>query len=187
MSAAFLPSRMRFSVDRYHQMVAAGVLTKYDHVELIEGEILERAPIGTSHAATTALLNERLTFALQRAATISVGGPIVLGDFSEPEPDLMLLERREDFYRAKHPVAKDVLLLIEVSDSSLAFDQGIKRALYARLGVGEYWVVDLAGRRVFVYREPGESGYAHSHVCSHSETLRPLAFPALQLSARELF
>jgi Uma2 family endonuclease len=178
---------MRFSVDRYHKMVAAGVLTEYDHVELIEGEILEMAPIGSPHAATTALLYERFTFALQRAATISVGGPIVLGDFSEPEPDLMLLERREDFYRAKHPVAKDVLLLIEVSDSALAFDQGIKRALYARYGIGEYWVVDLAGRRVFVYREPGESGYAYSRVCSQAETVSPLAFPAVQLSVRELF
>jgi Uma2 family endonuclease len=187
MNAAFLPSRMRFSVDHYHKMIAAGVLTKYDHVELIDGEILEMAPIGSPHTATTALLCERLTFALQRAATISVGGAVVLGDFSEPEPDVMVLARREDFYRTKHPVASEVLLLIEVSDSSLAYDQGIKRALYARYGIHEYWVVDLAGRRVFTYREPGESGYAYSRASSHAETISPLAFPALQLSVRELF
>jgi Uma2 family endonuclease len=187
MNAAFLPSRMRFSVDHYHKMIAAGVLTEYDHVELIDGEILEMAPIGSPHTATTALLTEWLSLGLNRAATISVGGPLVLGDFSEPEPDLMLLTRREDFYRTQHAVASDVLLLIEVSDSSLAYDQGIKRALYARSGVGEYWVVDLAGRRVFTYREPSESGYAYSCACGQAETISPLAFPALQLSVRDLF
>lgn len=116
MSATFLPQRMRFSIDRYHRMVAAHVLTERDHVELIEGEILQTAPIGTPHAATTVLLTERLTLGLGRAATISVGGPLVLGDFSEPEPDLVLLGRREDCYRGKHPTAADALLLIEVSE-----------------------------------------------------------------------
>ncbi|HXN10869.1 MAG TPA: Uma2 family endonuclease [Steroidobacteraceae bacterium] len=187
MSAAFLPSRMRFSIDRYHKMVAAGVLTESDRVELIEGEILEMAPIGTPHSATTALLYERFTFALQRAATISAGGPLVLGDFSEPEPDLMLLLRREDFYRGQHPVAADVLLLIEISDSSLAFDLGVKRALYARHGIREYWVVDLNGHRVHVHREPREAGYASTQVSGPSESLSLLAFPALQLPLHELF
>jgi Uma2 family endonuclease len=187
MSAVLLPSRMRFSVDRYHRMVAAGVLTEYDRVELIEGEIIEMSPIGTPHTATTARLNEWLSLGLARAATISVGGPLVLGDFSEPEPDLMLLRRREDFYRDQHPVAADVLLLIEVSDSSLAFDLGVKRALYARHGIREYWVVDLNGHCVHVHREPGEAGYASTRVCGTAESVSPLAFRALQLPVRELF
>jgi Uma2 family endonuclease len=187
MSAVFLPSRMRFSIDRYHKMVAAGVLTEYDRVELIEGEILEMSPVGTPHTATTARLNEWLSLGLARAATISVGGPVVLGDFSESEPDLMLLRRREDFYRGQHPAAADVLLLIEVSDSSLAFDLGVKRALYARHGIGEYWVVDLNGHRVHVHREPREAGYHSTQACGPSESLSPLTFPALQLPVHELF
>ena len=89
-------------------------------------------------------------------ATLTVvgGGPVVLGEFSEPQPDLTLLKRRADFYSGKHPEAADVLLRIEVSDSSLTFDQGVKLRIYARYGVVEYWVVDVEGRRVVTYREP---------------------------------
>src|ERR1700722_4583510 len=134
MSSAFTPSRTRISTDRYHLMVARGVLTKYDRIELIEGEMFDMAPMGTAHSAITSRLNELFIWAVRRSATVVVGGPVVLGEFSEPQPDLMLLKRRADFYSGAHPVAADVLLLIEVSDSSLAFDQGVKLNLYARYG-----------------------------------------------------
>src|ERR1700722_19073713 len=97
--------------------------------------MLDMAPIGTKHSAITSRLNEWFILALARSATVVSGGPVILGDFSEPQPDLILLKRRADFYSGKLPEAADVLLLIEVSDSSLSFDQGVKLNLYARYGV----------------------------------------------------
>jgi Uma2 family endonuclease len=179
MSAAFIPPRTRLSADRYQKMVATGVLTKYDRVELIEGEMLDMAPIGTQHSAITSRLNELFVLAVSRSSTIVSGGPVNLGEFSEPQPDLMLLKRRADFYSGKIPEAADVLLLIEVSDTSLAFDQGVKLSLYARFGVAEYWVVDVEGRRIVAYREPSVKGYARRLEFVGADLVAPLAFPDL--------
>ena len=143
MSAAFTPTRMRITTNRYQMMVAAGVLTKYDRIELIEGDMLDMAPIGLKHAALTSRLNELFVLALSRSATVVSGGPVNLGEYSEPQPDLMLLKRRADFYSGKIPEAAGCAAAVEVSDSSLSFDQGIKLNLYARYGIAEYWVVDV--------------------------------------------
>lgn len=124
MSSAFTPTRTRISTDRYQMMIATGVLTKYDRIELIEGDMLDRAPIGVQHTAITSRLNEFFVFAMARSAIVVSGGPVNLENFSEPQPDLMLLKRRADFYSGKLPEAPEVLLLIEVADSSLAFDLG---------------------------------------------------------------
>ena len=182
-----MPTRVRISTDRYQKMVVSGVLTKYDRIELIEGEMFDMAPIGTKHSAITSRLNELLVLAVSRIATIVVGGPVNLGEFSEPQPDLMLLKRRADFYSDKHPEAADVLLLIEVSDSSLAFDQGVKLHLYARYGVAEYWVIDVEGRRIVTYREPSVQGYARTLECAGGDLVAPLAFPAVKIVVGDLF
>jgi Uma2 family endonuclease len=187
MSAEYTPSRTRISTNRYQMMVAAGVLTKYDRVELIEGDMLDMAPIGTKHTAITSRLNELFLLALARSATVVLGGPVNLGDFSEPQPDLMLLKRRADFYSGKLPEAADALLLIEVSDSSLSFDQGIKLNLYARYGVPEYWVVDVEGKRVFTYGDPGTKGYARALEFAAADILAPKAYPDLKIAVGEIF
>jgi Uma2 family endonuclease len=187
MSAEYTPSRTRISTNRYQMMVAAGVLTKYDRVELIEGDMLDMAPIGTRHSAITSRLNELLILAVARSATVVVGGPVNLGDFSEPQPDLMLLKRRADFYSGKLPEAADVLLLIEVSDSSLSFDQGIKLNLYARYGVSEYWVADVEGKRIVTYREPVSNGYLHTLEFTAADTVTPQGFPDIKLAVKEIF
>jgi Uma2 family endonuclease len=168
-------------------MVAKGVLTKYDRVELIEGEMFDMAPMGTRHSAITSRLHERFVLSASRSATVVSGGPIVLGEFSEPQPDLMLLKRRADFYSGAHPVAADVLLLIEVSDRSLAYDQGVKLGLYARYGVAEYWVVDLEGRRIHTYREPSAQGYARTLVFTAADGVAPQAFPGVMIAVGEIF
>ena len=186
MSSVFTPTRMRISTDRYHKMIAAGVLTKYDRVELIEGEMLDMAPIGSKHTALVSRLNELFVLAASRWATVVGGGPVVLGEYSEPEPDLMLLKRRADFYGGKHAEPADVLLLLEVSDSSLAFDQGVKMNLYARYGVAEYWVVDVQGRRVVIYREPGPEGYLRKDEFT-TGVVAPQAFPDIKIAVGELF
>jgi len=187
MSSAFTPTRTRITTNRYQMMVAAGVLTKYDRIELIEGDMLDMAPIGLKHSALTSRLNELLVLAAARSATIVVGGPVNLGEYSEPQPDLMLLKRRADFYSGKIPEAADVLLLIEVSDSSLAFDQSIKLNLYARFGISEYWVVDVEGRRIVTYREPSAKGYLRQSEFAAAATVVPQAFPGINIAVGELF
>lgn len=187
MSTAFIPTRTRITTNRYQMMVATGVLTKYDRVELIEGDMLDMAPIGTKHSAITSKLHEWFVLAVSRSATVVSGGPINLGEFSEPQPDLMLLKRRADFYSGKIPEAADVLLLIEVSDSSLSFDQGIKLSLYARYGVAEYWVVDVEGKRVVVYRDPTVKGYARKVEFAAADLVRPHAFPDVKIAVGEIF
>jgi Uma2 family endonuclease len=187
MSVVFTPQRMRISVDRYEKMVETGVLTEYDRVELIEGDMINEPGINPPHSAITARLNELLVLSVGRSVTVSPCGSVRLGDFSVPQPDLMLLKRREDFYFGRRPTAADVLLLIEVSDSSLAYDQSTKRALYARYGVEEYWVVDVQGERVFVYGEPAGEGYARVVECTRADIVSPRAVPVVQIQVGTLF
>jgi Uma2 family endonuclease len=187
MSMAAVPERTRISADRYQKMVATGVLTKYDRVELIDGDILDMPPIGLSHSAVVARLTKKFVLSVGDLGVVSPGGSIRLGDYSVPQPDLMLLKPRDDFYSGQIPTAPDVLLLVEVSDSSLAFDQGAKRALYARHGVTEYWVADIPGKRIYVYREPAAEGYATSRECTMADVVSPRELPVVQITAGTLF
>jgi Uma2 family endonuclease len=187
MSVVSVPERMRISADRYQKMVATGVLTKYDHVELIDGDMINMAPIGPPHSAVVARLTRLFVLSLGDSAIVSPGGSVKLGEYSVPQPDLMLLKPRADFYAAQIPTPPDVLLLVEVSDSSLAFDRGAKRALYARHGVAEYWIVDIPGRRVHVNREPTVDGYGEALEHTRSDTVSPRALPAVQVTVGTLF
>jgi Uma2 family endonuclease len=187
MNAAFTPARMRITTERYQRMVAAGVLTKYDRIELIEGELLQMAPIGAKHAALTTRLTRLFNRAVGDSAVVSPGGPVNLGDFSEPQPDIVLLKHRADDYSSRIPGAADVLLLIEVSDSTLAFDQGAKLALYARYGVPEYWVIDVEGQRIITHREPSANGYVRTFESVAANTVSPQALPDVTIVVRELF
>ena len=180
------PTPRRFDVDDYYRMAAAGILTPEDRVELIEGEIVDMAPIGSEHAATTDILNELVTRAVATAqAQVRVQGPLRLDRRNEPQPDLILLRPRADRYRATHPTAADVLLLIEVADSSLAFDRGQKLALYARHGVPEVWIVDLVGRAIEICRTPSATGYAERRRLSEGD-LTPALVPALRIGLAKL-
>jgi Uma2 family endonuclease len=187
MSTEFMPTRTRISTDRYQKMVATGVLTKYDRIELIDGEMFDMAPIGSRHSAITSRLHELFVLAVSRSVTIVSGGPVNLGEFSEPQPDLMLLKRRADFYSGKIPEASDVLLLIEVSDSSLSFDQGLKLNVYARHGVPEYWIVDVEGKRVVTYREPAAKGYIRKLEFTAPNAVTPQALPGLSVNVGDIF
>jgi Uma2 family endonuclease len=187
MNVMWTPERTRISAERFDKMIETGVLTKYDRVELIEGDMINEPGINPPHSAITARLNELLVLSVGRSVTVSPCGSVRLGDFSVPQPDLMLLTRREDFYFGRRPTAADVLLLIEVSDSSFAYDQSTKRALYARYGVEEYWVVDVQGERVFVYSEPAGEGYARVVECTRVDIVSPRKVPAVQIQVGTLF
>jgi Uma2 family endonuclease len=187
MNAAFTPTRVRITVDRYQKMVATGVFTSYDRIELIEGEMLNMAPIGPKHATVADRLARLFMLAVHDAAIVSCGRPLNLGDFSNPQPDVMVLKSRSDDYSVAHPDAADVLLLIEVSDTTLNFDQSTKLSLYARYGVIEYWVVDVEGKRIVVYREPAANGYVSKFEFSAPSAISPKAFPDIEVAVRKIF
>jgi Uma2 family endonuclease len=174
-------SRHRFSVEAYYRMAECGILPRDARVELLDGEIVEMAPIGDRHAACVDWLTHALATAVARRAIVRVQNPIRLGPRSEPQPDLALLRYRDDFYRAGHPGPSDVLLVIEVGDTSVDFDREVKTPLYAAAGIPEVWIVDLLAERIEVYRGAGPRGY--SHVVGHppGDRVSPISLPDLVL------
>ena len=153
--------RHRWSVEEYRRMGENGTLAPDARVELIDGEVIDMTPIGSLHAGIVDQLARLLGRAVGDEAIVRVQNPVELSNRSEPEPDLTLLRPRDDFYKKALPLASDVLLAIEVADSTLAYDRDIKRPLYARHGVPEYWLIDVNGGRVLTFRDPRGDGYAH--------------------------
>jgi Uma2 family endonuclease len=152
-------SKYYFSAAEFERMGEAGVFTKDARLELIEGEIIERSPIGSRHAACVKFLSRFLHRAVGDIALVSTQDPIRLNDFSEPEPDLALLRLRDDFYRDAHPTPADVLLIIEVADTTLGYDRQIKAPLYARAGIEETWIVNLAEEQIETYAGLADGSY----------------------------
>jgi Uma2 family endonuclease len=181
------PQRHAVSVQEYLRMGEAGVFAPDARLELIEGEIVEMAPIGSRHAGTVNILIRLLGGLAGDLAIVSAQNPLVVGDRSVPQPDLALLKPRADTYTGAHPRAADVLLVIEVSDATLAFDLGTRVPLYARSGIPETWVVDLQERAVRVFRDPGASGYRTSFTVSGEESVSALALPGASIALSSLF
>jgi Uma2 family endonuclease len=180
------PLKMLFTVSEYHAMAEAGILKEDDRVELIEGVIWRMPPIGSSHAGGVNRLNALFTSLLGRRAVVSVQNPAFLSDFSEPQPDLLILRFRDDFYAGEHPRPEDVFLLIEVADSSLDFDRRIKAGLYARHLIPEFWLRDLRNETLVVHRDPAPQGYRDVKTLRRGESLSPLAFPDLVIEVSAL-
>jgi Uma2 family endonuclease len=179
--------RHRFSVKRYEDLIVGGYLTEDDRVELIRGEIIEKMPTGLFHAAVVRLLIRLLAEPLRCRTCYLSQSSLRLAD-SMPEPDFALLKSRADDYSfPPGPTAHDVLLLAEVSESTLANDQNSKLKLYAENSIPEYWIVNLIDRQLEVYRQPGPTGYAEVRVLRDADTVSPLAFSELTLAVRELF
>lgn len=185
-------SRHLFSLDDYHRMGATGILREDDRLELIEGEIVEMTPVGSRHAATVKRLTRLLSTQVGDSAIVSVQDPLrIPGDSaladSEPQPDLLLLAPRQDFYAEAHPTPADVLLLIEVGDTSLPFDRDVKLPLYATGGVSEVWLVDLQDTTVEVHREPVHHSYRRTRRAFPGDTLEPEGLPHVQVAVGEVF
>jgi Uma2 family endonuclease len=181
------PTRHRLDVEAYYKMAEAGILRQNDRVELIGGEVFDMVPIGAAHAGTTNRLNRLFArAAADRLALVSVQGPLRLDAYNEPAPDLMLLKPRADDYRGRHPGAADVLLLVELSDSSLAHDCGTKLPLYARFGVPEVWIVDLRGAAIEVCRKPAGDAYGRKDRLT-SGSLAPVLLPSVTIDIGALF
>jgi Uma2 family endonuclease len=178
--------RYRFTRADYHRMAQTGILKPDARVELIDGEIVEMSPIGRRHLATVDRLTNFFAPRLQGAAITRIQGSIALGDNGEPEPDLVLLRFREDFYASAPATEKDALLIVEVADTSEGYDRRTKGPLYARYGIPELWLVDLNRERLTRYLEPTPTGFATTRVYRRGESLSPLAFPNLMVQVDDI-
>jgi Uma2 family endonuclease len=179
----------RITVEQFDAMTRQGLFSPREehHVELIHGEIVPMSPIGPPHHATVSELNEWSFEALpSKAVRVLVQGPIGIPALdSEPEPDIVWARRQD--YRDHHPTPDDVLLLIEVSESSLDNDRGLKARLYAEAGISDYWIVNLPGRCVEVRRDPHEGAYRSVETYHTGQDVRPLAFPEVSLPVARVF
>ncbi len=175
-----------FSVADYYRMMDVGILSTGDRVELIEGEVLRMSPIGSRHAACVKKLNRLFNRKVGKNAIISVQDPIRLDDFSEPQPDLALLKSRKDFYADTHPAPSDVLLIVEVSDTSSEYDRKVKMPLYARAGIPEVCLIDLAADTLEIFAKPKNGRYQEIIKAKRSQSLSPKKLPALTLRVRDI-
>ena len=181
-------ARRLFTVDEYYQMAAAGILHEDDRVELIEGEILQMAAIGSRHAGCVNRLTQFFVLHVAGQAVVTIQNPIRLNTRSEPEPDMTLLTPRPDFYAAGHPGPQDVLLVVEVADTFVGFDRGTKIPLYGRAGIREAWLVDLTQDHIEVHRQPASSrrGYRDVQRSMRGMPVSLLAFPDLSLLVEDI-
>ena len=178
--------RHRLTVSEYLRMGEVRILAPDARVELIEGEIFDMAPIGSLHAGTVTRLGRMLERAVG-AALVYIQNPVALSNYSAPQPDLALLRPREDFYTASHPGPADVLLMIEVADTTLHYDREVKAPLYAAHGVPEYWIIDLEGKGVHVFREPLSGQYRQTFIAAGSGALVPVGLPHVRIDVSKVF
>lgn len=162
-----------FDITDYYRMAENGIFPADASVELIEGEVIDMAPVGSKHASVVSALAQTLTLQLAGQAILRVQDPIHLGNLSVPQPDLAVVKAKVDFYRDRHPVADDVLLLIEVSDSTADYDLKVKVPLYARHGIGECWLIDLNKNRLLQFTEPCEQSYKMQRIYFANDEISP--------------
>lgn len=179
-------TRRRFSVAEYHQMIANAILTKQDHVELINGEIVEMSPISPNHAGVVDRINKLLSHKADDSVIVRVQNPIQLDDYSEPQSDLCLVKARDDFYRHSHPKADDVLLVIEVAESSALRDRIVKAPEYAKALIAELWLIDFPKGLIEIFADPLNGSYQSIRQARHDEKLTPRLLPSLVVKVEEL-
>lgn len=179
--------RHLLTVDDYHRMGEAGILSEDDRVELIEGELVEMAPIGSEHAAAVNDLTRLLIMAVGDRAVVSPQNPVRLDRRSEPQPDFALLRPRPDGYRSALPTPQDTLLIVEVAHGSLDYDRAVKLALYARHGIPEVWIVNLLGKEVGVHRKPHNDRYAKAERAGSSGIVTIEALPGIRIEVGRIF
>lgn len=186
---AIVPQHGLLTVDDYYRLVEDGVLSEYDRVELIEGRVVEMAPIGDDHIAATTDLTGLFVMRLHGRADVSVQSPVNLARRSEPEPDLAIIHhvpggRRKA--KTRKPTPSEIYVIVEIANSSLAFDLGEKAEMYARHGIQELWIVDIPNDRLVIHREPTPNGYASVQSMTRGESVSPLAFSDVAFTVDEI-
>ena len=180
------PSRLLFSVAEYEALGQIGFFGHERRLELIEGEILEMTPIGPEHAGSVRRLDALFNSRLAERAVTSVQSLVRLGHISEPQPDVALLVPPMERYDRRHPESEDILLLVEVADTTAGFDRRVKAPLYARHGVTETWIVDVNAEVVDVHRHPSPEGYRTVERRGRGDVLAPSAFPDVTVGVDEI-
>lgn len=170
----------KFSTDAYHQLVEYGLLPAEARVELLEGEIIEMSPINSPHSGTINRLQKYLEKMLGDEYVISSQNPIQIGPFSEPQPDLAILQWRDDFYFDKHPAPSEVIFLVEIADSTLEKDREIKLPIYAKVNIPEVWIVNLKAKQLEVYTLPQDSAYTQKRIYQKGDFLAGTLVPKLK-------
>jgi Uma2 family endonuclease len=176
-----------WTVDDYHRMVETGVLTGSDRVELLEGQIVEMNPQLPPHAATTQRAFRHLDRLLEPLAYVRMQLPVTLKPKSEPEPDIAVVRIDPNEYGNRHPTPNDILLIVEVADSTLLGDRQQKALIYAKAGIADYWILDVNTRQVHVFREPTQDGYQQETIIAANTVLAPVAFPDMTIPLNQLF
>jgi Uma2 family endonuclease len=179
-------TKKRFTADEYYKMAEVGILACDARTELLDGEIIEVSPMGVRHRAAVNRCSELLVPLFVGKAQISVQCPVRLTEFSEPEPDFAFLKPRRDFYESRHPGPADVLLILEISETSLHYDRDVKLAIYAAARIKEVWIGDLNNRTLLVFRDSSHKTYTTAFTLQARERVSPLSFPDIQISVSEL-
>jgi Uma2 family endonuclease len=175
-----------FTVDEYYRLAEAGILRPRERVELIDGEIIQMSPIGGRHCVCVARANTLFIKAFGDGAVMSAQSPLRLNDWTEPEPDVVVFKGRADFYAKKRPTPKDVLFIVEVSDTTLSYDQKIKLPRYAAAGIPEVWIEDLKNEVLHVYRDLSGKTYKSVQMLHPGDSVSPVAFPDITFQVDEL-
>ena len=175
----------RFTAEEYHRMGEVGILPPDVRVELVGGEIKRMPPIHPPHASIVNRLNAVLAAKLQGQSVVAIQNPIQLDDYNEPQPDVSVLRFRDDYYGNQHPTPVDVLLVIEVADSSLSYDRDEKMPLYGRAGIPEAWLVDVQSGTITVFTEPQASGYGQQRMMSRGDEIVSVSVEGLRLQVDE--
>lgn len=174
------------SVQDYHRMVEAGILAADERVELIEGQLYTMAAQGTAHSAAVTRIDRMLSRRLAGRALLRFQDPVQLSDFSEPEPDVAVVQLDPLDYEDHHPTPREIFWLIEVADSTLRRDRDLKVPVYGRSGIAEYWILDVQERCLYVFRQPEHGGYGMEQKLYGQDTVIPLAFPDCAIAVGEL-
>ena len=187
-----IPTAKRFTIQEYHRLTELGFFQEGDRVELIQGEILQMAAKGTAHTTVTRRLLRALGQRLGERATLQIQDPLFLAPNSEPEPDMALVKNRADDYLSGHPTPEDVILVIEIADSSLVYDREVKLPLYAKSGIADYWIFNLVNNTLECYSKPYQDnresfGYRQRRIVLPNEQVPLPEFSDILLDLAEIF
>jgi len=187
MTDVYTPTHYKLTVEDFYKLGEIGILNNESRVELIEGELIEMAPIGPPHLRGVNRITKLLVLAAGDQAEISVQNPILLPPYSVPQPDFAVLRRPLAGSEETVPGVLDVFVVIEVSDTSLSYDRNTKARLYAKAGIAELWIINVKGRKVERFRQPGDGGYAEKDVLESGARLAPAALPTMEIEVAALF
>ena len=185
LDAPFRPKNRLWTTTEYHRMVESGLLNEKSKVELLNGQIIEMSPIGTFHASCVKCISKLIRLLVGDQGIIGVQDPVMLNEYNEPEPDISILKYKKNFYADAHPGPDDILLVIEVADSSLSFDQEFKFPIYAEAGVNECWLVNIKEKQVERFSSPSTVGYQQREVYTQKDSIALLEYGAIRV--KEMF